>query len=99
MTLVRNTKLSFSWISHYKIFDNITEIGGSYFILISLTLLTECSHNATETDHANIIWRTVAKQPYSSNPIDEIYLSSPFGEKFSFSQFRFALLREVMMSV
>jgi hypothetical protein len=67
--------------------------------LISFILLKELSHDAAETGIVNRIRRAVAKVLYTSNPIDEIYLSSPFGEKYSFSPLCFALLKEMMMSL
>jgi hypothetical protein len=66
---------------------------------ISFSLLKECSHDATETGNVNRIRRAVAKVLYASNPINEMYLSSPFGEKSSFSPFHFALLREMMIQL
>jgi len=99
MTLVRNNKLSFFLFNSYKIFDDSTKIGGSYWILISLILLTECSYDAIETDHASIIWRNMAKFLYSSNPTDESYLSIASGEKFDISCFCCALLGDVVMSL
>jgi hypothetical protein len=67
--------------------------------LISFILLKESSHDATETGNVHRILRAAAKVLYVSNPVDEMYLSSPFGEKSSFSTFCFALLREMMMSL
>jgi hypothetical protein len=67
--------------------------------LISFMLLKERSHDAAKTGNVIRIWRADAKVLYASNHIDEMYLSSPFGEKSSFSPFCFALLMEMMMSL
>jgi hypothetical protein len=67
------------------------DIADRRYNLISFILLKERSHDATETGNVNSIRRAVAKVLYASNPIDEMYLSNPFGEKCSYSPFCFAL--------
>ena len=96
--ILYNNELFF-WFNRYKIFDGSTKIDGSYWTVSSLLLLTESSYDATETDHASIIRRNMAKLLYSSNPIDESYLSMASGENLHIPWFCCALLGDVMMSL
>jgi len=53
--------------------------------MISLILLKKCWHDTIETDDLNRIWRAVGKVLYAFNITDEVYVSSTFEEKYSFS--------------
>jgi hypothetical protein len=61
--------------------------------------LKEPSHDATGTGDISRIYTAVTNVLYASNLADGMYLSRPFEEKFSFSPFYFALLREMMTSL
>jgi hypothetical protein len=69
------------------------------YYFITFTSLKDYSHDASETGSVSRILRAVANILYPPNSIDEMYLSSLFGEKFSFPSFYFAVLREMMTSL